>query len=922
MEQLLTTKLYIPPTRLKLVPRPRLTERLNEGIHRKLTLISAPAGFGKTTLVTEWLDSLRLDAEKDIQIENRIAWLSLDESDNDPARFLTYFITALNRGEGEDATFGKVALNMLQSPQPPPMETILTSLINEIAAISVRIILVLDDYHLIETQPIHDAFTYLLDHLPPQLHLVIATREDPHLPLARLRSQDQLTELRAADLRFTTAESAEFLNQVMGLDLSEEDIAALERRTEGWIAGLQLAAISMQGHTDTSRLIRSFTGSNRLVLDYLIEEVLEQQPESVQSFLLKTAILERLNGSLCDALTDQEDGQQTLEKLERSNLFIVPMDDERRWYRYHHLFADLMRGRLLQDHQEQIPSLHRKASNWFDEHGFIDESIEHTLLEENFERAAFLIEENYDEIYGRGELIKLQRWVDVLPEELVLTRPYLNILHAANLVSIGQLDEADRFLRIIEGILESKSDTEIKASPTEMRLLTESDRQMLIGKATIARCYLASYRGDLDETIRLAKLALDYLPNSAYDWRWSAVLALGDSYSIKGDMPSTYEIQSQALEMSRSETDIYTVITSSLKLATTLRMQGKLQQVQTICHQEMNRAIENGIAHLDVAGWLLALWGETLAEVNQLDEAYQKAKDGIKLAGSSTNVLYLGLTNLLYIRIIFSRGDLAGAEEVIQKLEKTNLESNIPFWILNQLSAWKARIWLSQGKLYDVSLWAKERWLDPDGLPSDLQEMEQIIIARFLFAQGRLAEMSNLLKQLLILAEAGGRISRVIEILLLQALSFQAQGNTDQAITSVEQALTLAEPGGFIRIFVDEGPHMVSLLYEALKRGIAPDYVQRLLAAFPTEGKEKTTALKSQDPESEWIEPLSEREIDVLHLLAEGLTNQEIALKLHVSLNTVKAHTRNIYSKIGVNNRTHAVAKARTLGILPYIQLP
>ena len=389
---LLTTKLYIPPVRPELVPRPRLIEKLNEGLHRKLTLISAPAGFGKTTLVTEWLDNLRLDAKKETQIKNRIAWLSLDEGDNDPTRFLSYFIAALNQIEGIDATFGKGAQSMLQSPQTPPTEAIITSLINEFAEVTDKYVFVLDDYHLIEAQPIHETLSFLLEHLPSQLHLVNVTREDPHLPLARLRSQDQLTELRVTDLRFTSSEAAEFLTKVMGLSLSLEEITALETRTEGWIAGLQMAAISLQGRADTASYIQAFTGSHRFVLDYLVEEILQRQPELVRSFLLQTSVLDRLSGPLCDAITGQEDGRGTLEALERSNLFIVPLDDKRQWYRYHHLFADVLQARSMEEQPHQAPILHRRASEWYEKNGSPADAVHHALASEDFERVAVLAE--------------------------------------------------------------------------------------------------------------------------------------------------------------------------------------------------------------------------------------------------------------------------------------------------------------------------------------------------------------------------------------------------------------------------------------------------------------------------------------------------------------------------------------------------
>ncbi len=429
-ESLITTKLYIPPTRPELVPRPRLTGQLNDGRYRKLTLISAPAGFGKTTLVTEWLENLRSDSEKEIKIENRIAWLSLDEGDNDPSRFLSYIIIALSQAKGIDPAFGKATLGMLQSPQPPPSDAILTSLINELAEITDNFILVLDDYHLIESQPIHDALTFLLEHLPPQMHLVFVTREDPQLPLARLRSQDRLTELRAADLRFTPSEAAEFLNQVMGLDLSAEDIANLETRTEGWIVGLQMAALSMQGRSDTASFIQAFTGSHHFVLDYLVEEVLQRQTERVRSFLLQTSLLDRLSGSLCDAVTGQEDGRGMLKTLEGGNLFVIPLDDKREWYRYHHLFADVLQVRLMEQQPNQVATLHQHASEWYEQKDIPSLAIHHALAAEDFERAAGLAELAWPAMSGSFQSIEWIGWVKELPDEVVRARPVLCVGYA------------------------------------------------------------------------------------------------------------------------------------------------------------------------------------------------------------------------------------------------------------------------------------------------------------------------------------------------------------------------------------------------------------------------------------------------------------------------------------------------------------
>lgn len=915
MDQLLSTKLHIPAPRPALVRRPRLIDKLNEGLHRKLALISAPAGFGKTTLLSEWMDDLRLGGAHDSQTGHRIGWLSLDEGDNDLARFLAYFIAALNRIHGTKMPIGTGALDMIQFAHSPPIEAILTSLINDVAGIPEQNVLVLDDYHVISSSLIDDALTFLLEHLPPKMQLVLATRDDPLLPLARLRSQDQVTELRAKDLRFSSYEVSEFLNQVMGLSLSAENISTLETRTEGWIAGLQLAAISMRGNQDATGFVESFSGSHRLVLDYLIEEVLNQQPAGLHDFLLQTAVLDRLSGPLCDAITGHNNSQATLEKLEHSNLFIVPLDEERRWYRYHQLFADLLRQRLQHLQPERIQPLQNRASEWYAQNGFPNEAIEHALRARNFEQAADLLANNVDDVWQPGEHVRLRRWLDELPDDVICSKPHLCILHAANLFTSGQVDEADQRLRVAEQALGAGPTLGATNGQASSAGALDPDHMKFWGRAATVRAHLISYHGEVEEAIECAELALEYLPESDSTWRWSALDCVGTVYSSIDD-ESAYQARTQALEAGKAAGNIYLILLASLRLVVTLRDLGRLQQAIGVCQKHALLADGSVLSQTALVGWLYSLWGEMLAERNELASALQLVRKGVVLTEKGSDVTLLGSSYLCLMRALYSSGALENAKDFIQGVDAYTPKHNLSPWIVNQMAAWQARICVVQGDLDCAAAWAERCELDADGELTPMHDFGYAVLARIFIAQGRLEEASRLLTRLLEAARAGGRTARVIEIQILQALALHALGDEDHALTTLAQALTLAEPEGFVRIFLDEGPPIVTMLHKAVNTEIVPDYARRLLAALPASEPAAGNSASHDALASVLFEALSERECEVLQLIAKGLTNQQIASRLFLSPNTIKVHTRNIYGKLSVNNRIQAVSRAIDLGIL------
>jgi LuxR family transcriptional regulator, maltose regulon positive regulatory protein len=879
---ILATKLYIPRLRPNVVRRPRLLERLNEGLHRKLTLISAPAGFGKTTLVSEWVEG----------IEQPAAWLSLDEGDNDPARFLTYLVAAL---QTIAAPIGEGVLGVLQSPQPPPTEAILTALLNDITTIKDHFVLVFDDYHVIDAKAVDHALTFLLEHLPPHMHLVIATREDPPLPLARLRVGGQLTEVRVTDLRFTHAEAAGFLNQVMGLNLSAEDIAALERRTEGWIAGLQLAAISMQGHEDAASFIRSFTGSHHFVMDYLVEEVLGQQPERVQTFLLRTSILDRLCGPLCDAvvLDSSASGQATLDYLEHANLFLVPLDNERRWYRYHQLFADLLRQRLLQsttlspgDAQSHVNELHIRASQWYEDHGLEIEAFHHAVAAHDVERAERLMEGKGIPLHFRGAVTAILDWLESLPATVLNARPWLWARYGSLLLVNGQTTGVEEKLQAAEAALQGSE--------------ADDKTRNLVGQIAAARATLALTRYQVEPMLAQSRRALEYLHPKNLSLRATAHWTQGFAYLLLGDRAASRRALTEAIALSQASGDIFTTILATIGLGMVQEADNQLYLAAETYRRVLQLAGDQPLqiiyeAHLGLA--------RVLYEWNDLEAAEQHGRQGLHLARQYDRVIdRFVLCEVFLARLKLAQGDVAGAAALLAQASQSARQQNFVYRIPDVAAAQVLTL-LRQGNLAEAAHLAQTH-----GLP--------LSQARVHLAQGDTSAALAVLAQLRQQAEAKGWEDERLKVMVLQAVALHMNGDKDKAVQLLFDALALAEPGGFIRIFVDEGLPMAQLLSAAEAIGMMPDYTGRLLAVFATEEQKREDTSALPPPAQSLIEPLSRRELEVLHLMAQGLSNQEICERLFLALDTVKGHNRKIFDKLQVQRRTEAVARARELGLL------
>jgi LuxR family maltose regulon positive regulatory protein len=909
---LLATKHYAPRWRPGLVSRPRLIARLDQGATRRLTLVSAPAGFGKTTLLAEWLATSPAGGRP-------VAWVSLDPGDNDPALFWAYVIAAL---QGIRSGIGAAALSLAHSPQPPPIEAILTTLINELAAFDDDVALVLDDLHLIEAQSIQDATAFLIEHLPPRLHLVIATREDPPLPLARLRARDQLSELRAADLRSTAAEAAEFLDEAMGLSLSAADVAALEDRTEGWIAGLQLAALSMRGRADVSGFVRAFAGNHRFVADYLIDEVLQRQPAPLRDFLLQTAILDRLHGPLCDAVTGQEGGAARLEALERGNFFVVPLDDTRRWYRYHHLFADVLHARLLAEQPAQPPVLHRRASAWYERNGSPADAIRHALAAGDTARAADLVELAVPALRRSRQETTLLGWLKALPDELIRFRPVLGVGYVGALLAGGVLQGVEDRLRDAERWLDTTAGTRARPSapPAGMVVVDDEEFRRLPGAIAVYRAGLALAQGNVSATVAHARRALDLVPADDHFRRGAAAALLGLASWASGDLEAAHRSYADGMAQLQVAGNISDAVGGVIALADIRIAQGRLREAMATYERALRLATEQGAPVLRGTADVHVGLAELLRERNELDAATRHLLTSQELGEHTGFPQFPYRWCVAMARVRAAQGDRDGALDLLDEAERRYASDFCPN--VRPVAAVRAQLWVANGRVGDALDWARAQGLSAEDDLSYLREFAHVTLARALIAryQSVRDEVSSrqamrLLARLLNAAQAGERTGSAIDVLVLQALAHQARGDVLAALAPLERALALAEPEGYVRIFVDEGPPMAVLLDATAKRGIAPTYVRRLLVAFDT-------AEDSRPAQQDLIEPLSERELDVLRLLGTDLAGPEIARELMVSLNTMRTHTKNIYAKLGVNSRRAAVRRAQERGLLSRTRTP
>jgi LuxR family maltose regulon positive regulatory protein len=905
---LLATKLHLPRPPAGFVPRPRLVEALSEGLARGLVLVCAPAGFGKTALLAEWVQDSRF----------LVAWLCLDAGDGDPARFWRYVVAALDRAR---AGLAERVGPLLGPPSPRSFEGLVTALINELAAQpgADEVVLVLDDYHLVDSAPVHASMAFLLEYLPPALHLVLTSRADPPLPLARLRARSQLAELRTADLRFTGQEAAALLAEAAGAGLPEAAVAALVDRTEGWAAGLKLAGLSLRGQPDAAAFVAAFSGSHRFVLDYLTDEVLAGQPAQVREFLLDTSVLDRLSGELCDAVTGRTDSQAMLEQVEQAGLFLVPLDEVRGWWRYHHLFADLLRARLQHDQPDRILALHHNAAAWSDEHGLADDAIRHALAAGDAAWAAGLIERHVDALLFHNEQATLQRRLETLPVQLLRSRPRLLLVQTWIAQWAGEVEAAEPLLDAAEYAFANAPDEAFEPSVGRAASLLAN----VPAAIALARAYLAHLRGDAEGTAVFAARARaeigegEWMLDSRIRWH----MALADW--LRGALAESEHAFTSVIARWRAAGDPGLAVPTCHLLGQVQRAQGRLDAALDTYRRAREIATLPGGLVLPVAGIGYVGLAEIAYQRNELDAALSQVTDGIARCRQIlyTPPLVTGLATLAWIRQ--AQGDAGGALEAMGEAERAAPGPAVT-GLLNPVPAQRARLMLAQGDIDAAARWTRQAGLSPDDAPGYPRESACLVLARVLLAQGRPRLALVLLERLLATAVSQGRTGSIIEIQALRALALAARGDQVAALDVLAEALTLARPQGYVRVFADEGAPMRALLtqlavhrdQQPTARGITPGYLAGLLCASrPVPAAPPPAHMAATAPGL--VEPLTDRETDVLRLIAAGKSNQRIAHELVITLDTVKKHVSHILSKLGAVNRTEAVTRARERGVIP-----
>ena len=911
-DQLLSTKFFVPAPPHAVIPRPRLAALLNAGLSRTLTLVSAPAGFGKTTLLASWVQSGPLG-------NPHVAWISLDEGDNSLVRFWEYVLTALDLRKPGLFT---PLLTYLQSEQTLPLQYFLQALINILVDRAEQFLLILDDYEVITQQEIHTTLTYLLEHLPPQLRLIVLSRTDPPLPLARLRGRDQVLEVRAAQLRCTSQEATAFLTQTMGLSLSPGEIREVEAPTEGWIAGLQLAALSMQGHLHPAAIIHELSGTPRYIVDYLTDEVLRKQPESIQTFLLRTAILERLCASLCDYVTGESGSQQALEYLEHANLFVVPLDTQRQWYRYHHLFAEALHYRLEHTHGEESHILHHRASQWYAQHGHLDEAVQHAINAREWSWAADLIEQAPPAPTWDFNLLEKQRhWLEKLPPEVLHARPRLCFTYARTLHMVAPPTETEAWLQVAEAASAALLSAPAAESGSPAALATADEARRLLGEVAALRAvHISVYQGDGQAALAFCQQALALLPEQHLAARSDVALAQCSASIAMGDIRKATHFGLQASALAQATGNPFTAITILNSVATGLLISGQLHEIRHIVEQATRLAQRSKGLPFPLESWPMAAQADMLREWNQLDAAQDIALRAIRIGEETGTTVFSARAYMALMRIHLARGELDAARSLLQRAEQTLAKVPYPYLSAFFITVDRVRLWLARGELEQASYWAQELLQHPRQPSLTACEKEDIALVRILLAQEKPEQALERLEPLLARAQAGQRWGHVIEMLILQAQAYQMRHDVTKSLVTVSEAVRLAEPEGYIRRFVDEGQQMAALLSslreQQRKRGSTP-YLDMLLAAFTQNGTKREEAAVSQHLRTPpaLLDPLSGRELEVLHLVEEGASNQEIAERLVLALVTVKRHMSNILSKLGVNSRTQALARARALGL-------